>query len=269
MGRIIGIVSGKGGVGKTTLAINLGTVLAQHFKKDVTLIDCNVTTSHLGLYLGMYYCPLTLNKVLRGDATMEEAMYEHFSGVKVIPASLSLADLEGIDIIHLKDKVREIADKSDIIFLDASPGLGREAMACLKACDEVIFVTTPFVPAIMDIIRCQEILNEIRVRPIGIVLNQVNKEKYEMTPKEIEQLTRLPVIATIPYDKNVRKSLAAKTPVVIYKPKSKASKEFFRLGAALIGEEYESQGFLSKIIKKIKSRLKKRKEEELLFPQPL
>ena len=51
MARIIGIVSGKGGVGKTTLGINLGAALAHHLKKNVTIVDCNVTTSHLGLYL--------------------------------------------------------------------------------------------------------------------------------------------------------------------------------------------------------------------------
>ena len=64
MTRIIGVVSGKGGVGKTTLVANLGAALASLYKKDVIVVDCNVTTSHLGLYLGMYYYPISLNKVL-------------------------------------------------------------------------------------------------------------------------------------------------------------------------------------------------------------
>lgn len=267
MARIIGIVSGKGGVGKTTLAINLGVALAKNFNKNVTLVDCNLTTSHLGLYLGMYYCPLTLNKVLRGDNSIEEAIYEHFSGIKVVPASLSLADLEGIDILNLGEKVREISETYDMIFLDSSPGLGREAMGTLKACDEVIFVTTPFVPSVMDIIRCKEVVDELGIRQIGIVLNQVNKEKYEMSPKEIEQLARLPVIASIPYDKNVKKSLAIKTPLVIYKPKSKASKEFLKLAAFLIGEKYQESSAFLRLIEKIRSKFKKR--EEILFPQPI
>ena len=265
MGRIIGIVSGKGGVGKTTLAINLGAALVKNFNKNVTVIDCNLTTSHVGLYLGIYYSPLTLNKVLRGDTTIEEAIYEHFTGMKVIPASLSLADLEGIDIISLGEKIREISDRNDIIFLDSAPGLGREAMGTLKACEEVIFITTPFVPSVMDVIRCQEVVNEIGIKPIGIVLNQVSKEKYEMTAKEIEQLTRLPVIASIPYDKNVKKSLAAKLPVVIYRPNSKASKEFIKLAAFLVGEKYERKSIFSRILRIIKIG----KKEEILFPQPL
>ncbi len=266
MGKIIGIVSGKGGVGKTTLAINLGVALAKYFNKNITVVDCNLTTSHLGLYLGMYYCPLTLNKVLRGDNSIEEAVYEHFSGIKVVPASLSLADLEGIDILNLPEKVREISEINDIILLDSSPGLGREAMGTLKACDEVIFVTTPFVPCVMDIIRCKEVCDELGITQLGIVLNQVSKEKYEMSPKEIEQLTRLPVIAIIPYDKNIKKSLAIKTPLVIYKPNSKASKEFLKLSAFLIGEKYQQLSIFSRLIERIKSRFRKK---EVFFPQPI
>ena len=119
----------------------------------------------------MYYCPTTLNKVLRNEASIEEAIYHHFSGAKIIPASLSLRDLEGVDITQIKDVIKKLFDKTDIIILDASPGLGREAVSAIRASDEIIFVTTPFVPSVMDIIRCQEIANEVGAKPIGIVLN--------------------------------------------------------------------------------------------------
>ena len=68
MTRVIGVISGKGGVGKTTVVANLGAIFAQKYKKDVVIVDCNVSTSHLGLYLGMYYTPITLKQVLKGDA---------------------------------------------------------------------------------------------------------------------------------------------------------------------------------------------------------
>jgi septum site-determining protein MinD len=265
MARVIGIVSGKGGVGKTTVALNLGAVLAQRFKKNVTVIDCNVTTSHLGLYLGMYYCPVTLNKVLRGEKNIEDALCEHFSGMKIIPASLSLADLERVDITLLKDNLTGLSD-NDIVILDASPGLGREAVATLKACQEIIFVTTPFVPSVMDIVRTLEIVNELGIKPIGIVLNMVNREKYEMSISEVEQLTRLPVIASIPYDRSVNKSLASKMPVVSLDPKTGASRELFKLGATLIGETYTSDGTLTNFVDRLRSRFQ-RKKPDLQIPQ--
>lgn len=252
MARVIGIISGKGGVGKTTLTANLGASLAHFFKKNVTVIDCNITTSHLSLYLGIHFCPTSLNKVLRNEISIEEALYKHYSGANIVPASLSWKDLEGVDVIQIKDSIKKLFDKTDIILLDAAPGLGREALAAIKACDEVIFVTTPYVPCVMDVIRCLEVVNEIGVKPLGIVLNMVGNERYEMKKKEIEQLTGLPVIASIPLDKNVLKSLALRTPVVLFNKKSKASREIIKLASTLIGETYREEGFFSRIFKKLR-----------------
>lgn len=262
MARVIAIASGKGGVGKTTVALNLGTVLAQTFNKSVTLIDCNVTTSHLGMYLGIYYSPVTLNKALRGEVSMSEAMQDHLGGMKIIPASLSLSDLEGVDMIRLREKINMIADENEIILLDVAPGLGREAISALKASDEVLFVTTPYVPAVMDVVRTMEVVNELGVKPIGIVLNMIHKERYEMTPPEVEQLTRVPVIASIPYDKNVYKSMVEKLPITTFKPGNKVTKAVTRLGAALIGHTYEERrGIFSRIANRLRRRSRKRSLE--------
>ena len=244
MTRIIGVVSGKGGVGKTTVVANLGSVLASHFKKDVVIVDCNITTSHLGLYLGMYYCPVTFNQVLKGEAEIEDAMYDyHISGLRVIPASLSFSDLKGVDIARIKNAIKKLLGKTDFVLLDAAPGLGREAMATLQAADEVIFVNTPFVPSTMDIMKCHEVSNEMGIKQLGIVLNMIGKEKYELTKKEIEDLIELPVISSIPLDKNVLRSLTLKMPVVLFSPKSASSREFFKLAAKILGEEYRPEGF--------------------------
>ena len=251
MVRIIGIVSGKGGVGKTTVSLNLGAILAKQHKKNVTLVDCNVTTSHLSLYLGMYYCPVTLNKVLRGENFIEDSLQQHFSGMKIIPASLSLSDLEGIDITELRNSLKGIFDKNDIIILDGSPGLGREAMATIKASDELLYVTNPYIPFIMDIIRCQEVARESGIKQLGIVLNMVHKKKHEITRGEIEELTKLPVISTIPFDTNIHKSLALKMPIALYKPNTAASKEMFRLASFLIGEKYAQENFLTRLLRNL------------------
>ena len=254
MARVISIVSGKGGVGKTTLGLNVGASLAKHFNKKVTLIDCNVTTSHVGLYLGMYYCPITLNKVLRGEHKIEEAVSEHYSGMKVVPASLSLTDLEGVDITEIRNKIKGLMDNNDIVLLDGSPGLGREGIASMRASDEVLYVTNPYIPFVMDIVRCQEIAKEIGTKPLGVVVNMSNNKNYEMSNSEIEELTKLPVIANIPHDMNVHRSLTLKMPVVLFKPYSAASKEMLKLSSKLAGEIYRTESSFERLLRKLRLR---------------
>jgi septum site-determining protein MinD len=247
--RTIAIVSGKGGVGKTTVVTNLGMVLVSHFKKDVIIVDCNITTSHLGLYFGMYYYPVTLNQVLKGEAKIDSAIYNHFSGLKLIPASLSVEDLEGVDISKLKRSLKKLLGKTDFILLDSAPGLGREAMATFNACDEIIYVTTPYVPSISDVIRCKRVAEDVNVKEIGVVLNMTRNEKHELTKEDVEKLIELPVIASIPYDRKVLESLSMKIPIVVLESNSKISKEFVRLAGVLLGKEYkpEAEGFIQKL----------------------
>ncbi len=250
MARIIGILSGKGGVGKTTTVANLGTALASHYKKNVIIVDCNITTSHLSLYLGMYYSPVTLNQVLTGKAKIKDAIYDyHVPGLKVIPASLSLKDLKGVDVSKLSSVIKKLTDEADIVLLDAAPGMGREAMSTMRASDEVLFVSTPFVPSTMDIIKCHQVALEYGTKPLGIMLNMVGKERYELSTDEVKQLAELDVISIVPMDKNVLRSLALKTPVVTYNPSSPASRAFFELAGKLIGEKYVPETFLTRIAK--------------------
>ena len=250
MTRIIGILSGKGGVGKTTTVANVGTALASYFKKNVIIVDCNITTSHLSLYLGMYYSPVTLNQVLTGKAKIHEAIYDyHVPGLRVIPASLSLKDLRGVDISRLKRTIKKLSGEADIVLLDAAPGLGREAMATMRASDEVLFISTPFVPSTMDIIKSHQVALEVGVKPIGIMLNMVGKERYELSTDEVEQLAELPVTLSVPMDKNVLRSLALKTPVVLYDPSSPASRKFFELAGRLIGEKYKIESFIHRFMR--------------------
>lgn len=240
MTRIIGIVSGKGGVGKTTVAANLGAVLASLYKKRVIIVDCNITTSHLGLYLGMYYHPVSLNQVLRGEAGMDDAIYDYsIPGLKIIPASLSLDELKGVDIGELKYRIKDLFGKADIVLLDSAPGLGKEGLSTLRASDELIFVTTPFVPHVMDVIKTHQIANEIGAKSLGIVLNMSGEGRHELSPQDIEKLVELPIISIIPRDKHILRSLASKIPVVDLNPNSPASREIKKLAATLLGEEYK------------------------------
>lgn len=237
MSRIIGVVSGKGGVGKTTVVANLGVALTK-FEKKVTLVDCNVTTSHLGFYFGLYYYPKTLNNVLKGEISILDSTYLHQTGVNIVPASLALEDLMDVDIGKLKPSLSKISETSDMVLLDSAPGLGREAMGVLNSCEEVLFVTIPTFPAVTDISRCNKIIDKLGIKPLGVVLNMVRNTVFELTEGDVEELTNLPVLAKIPFDKNIGRSLELGLTNIEFKPLSKSSVAFTKLAAGLVGESY-------------------------------
>ena len=115
-----------------------------------------------------------------------------------------------LPITKLKQKIKTLFGKADIVLLDAAPGLGREATSAMRAADEILYVMTPFVPPMMDIIKCNAVANELNLKPLGVVMNMTGEGRYEVKPEEVEQLVELPVISNIPRDKDVLRSLAAK-----------------------------------------------------------
>lgn len=247
MTRMIGVASGKGGVGKTTIVANLGSVLATEFKKDVVIVDCNVTTSHLGLHLGMYSYPTSFNDVLKGKAGIESAIYEHMSGMRVVPASLFLEDLKGLDVVKIKNAIRKLEGLADVILLDSAPGLGREAMAALDACDEVLFVSTPYVPSLTDITRCKAIAEERGKKILGVILNMSTGESHELNAQDVEKIVELPVLVAIPYDRQILRSLSAKMPAVMAYPFSGSSRTFVSLAEKITGEKAPRKGFFERL----------------------
>ena len=107
MAKIYAIISGKGGVGKTTTAINLGTSLNK-LGEDVIIVDANLTTPNVGIHLGAPIVPTTLNQVLNNKAKIEDAIYEHESGTKIMPASLSLKEASRIKYNKLSDVTKKL-----------------------------------------------------------------------------------------------------------------------------------------------------------------
>jgi len=247
MVRIIGIVSGKGGVGKTVLASNLGIALQKYYKKTA-VVDFNFTTSHLSLYFGIYSHPITLNHVLRNEARLEDAIYSHHSGLKIVPGSLKLKDIINADVRNLRKLLKETFADFDIVLLDSAPGLGKEALTTLEASDEVLYVANPNIPSLVDIVKCNQVIGtlENRPTPIGIVVNRVRDKDYEIKNDEIMQFTELPVVGVIPEDEKILEGFNKKNLVALSKNGSRSKKSFFKIAARIIGTKYE-YSFLEKM----------------------
>ena len=152
MSKIIVITSGKGGVGKTTTAINLGAAM-NYFGKNVLIVDANLSTPNIGVHLGSPEVPINLNHILQDKADVFEAVYEHESGIKIIPSSLSIKELSKIKPEKLKSYKKDFKKVSDIVIMDSSAGLGDESINAIKTADEIILVTNPEIPAITDALK--------------------------------------------------------------------------------------------------------------------
>jgi len=238
MTRLIVITSGKGGVGKTTLTSNLAAALS-YFGENVIAMDANLTTPNLGLHLGLPLTSPTLHDVLKGESRLKDAIYPHPYGFKVIPSSISLNDLKGVDVGRLPEVSFSLLGKADYIIMDCAAGLGREALSALSASDETIIITNPTLPAVTDALKILKIAEESGIKVIGVVVNRVRRKKHELSSKQISEMLGAPIIAEIPEDKNIPKSILQKKTIIEYDPNSPAAIEIMKLAAWLAGKEYE------------------------------
>src|SRR3989344_1403655 len=171
MTRVYAIISGKGGVGKTTSTINLGVSLNQ-LGEQVIIVDGNLTTSNIGIHLGAPIVPITLNHVLSGQAKIEDAIYEHESGTKIIPASLSLKETTDIDYNKLSEISKKLKKITDHVLIDAAAGLGEEAKATIAAADEIIIITNPEMSAVTDALKTIKLAEEMNKIIKGVIINR-------------------------------------------------------------------------------------------------
>jgi len=247
MAKLITVTSGKGGVGKTTTAINLGAAL-NSFGKEVVIVDANLTTPNIGLHLGAPIVPISLNHVLSKKAKVYDAIYEHESGTKIVPSSLSVKDLKRINHYGLKDVGKKLKKVADYVIYDSAAGLGSEALASFIAADEIIIVTNPEIPAVTDALKTVKVIEEMGKFVKGVIVTRVKNKKVEMSISNISDMLELPILGIVPEDDNVPMSVVMKDALVHTHPKSKAAKAYMKIAAKIAGVPYKSNAsFIEKL----------------------
>jgi len=228
MKKVIVITSGKGGVGKTTTAINLGAAI-NYFGHDVLIVDANMSTPNIGIHLNSPEVPVSLNHVLQKKAYPFEAVYEHESGIKIMPSSLSVKELKKIKMDKLKSFKKDFLKISDFVIIDGAAGLGNEALSAIDLADELIIVTNPEMPAITDALKTVKVAQGMKKNISGII-----------------------IIGMIPEDITVQKALHKKDAVVHTHPKSKPARAYKEIAARIIGVVYDSRKDKETMIEKFK-----------------
>ena len=239
MPRIIVITSGKGGVGKTTTAINLAAAM-NYFKRDVLVIDGNLSTPNVGIHLNAPEVPINLNHILKGKAEPFEAVYEHESGIKIMPSSLSIRELKNTKSERMKDFRNEFKKISENIIMDSAAGLGMEAMAAMQVADELIIVTNPEMPAITDALKAVKLAQQIKKPVRGVIVTRVMKDDIELSPDVVRDMLEVPILGMVPEDDSVKKSISMKRAVVHSHPKSKAARAYKEIVAKMLNIRYDS-----------------------------
>jgi len=235
MCKVIGILSLKGGVGKTSSVVALGAAISKLGKK-VLLVDANFSAPNLGLHLNIVDPKITLHHVLNRSANISSAIYE-CGDMDVIPSSL----FERIKInpFKLRDKLDILKRHYDVIIIDSSPALNEETLATMLASDQLLVVTTPDIPTLSMTLKAVKLAKQRKTPIDGLIVNKVHNKNFELSLKEIEDTSEVPVLAVIPHDINILKALSEFTPLTIHKSNSKASKEYRKLAGTIIGEKYK------------------------------
>ncbi len=238
--KVYTIASGKGGTGKTSSSVNIGTSLAMLGKKTI-IMDADIGMANMGLIIGLENSPITLHEVLSGKAEIEQAVYEGPGGLKVVPSGISLQGFQNSDPEILRDAMVKLIDGVDFLLIDAPAGISKDAIIPMAIADEVLLVVNPELSSMADALKTK-VLTEMVGRSVGgIILNRVETEKCELTSQKVAGLIGSKVLGVIPEDVNVRKSAAFKIPIVIRSPKSPAAIAFKKVAATLAGEAFTEE----------------------------
>jgi septum site-determining protein MinD len=172
---------------------------------------------------------------LQGGAKIAEALYEHPSGTKIIPSSLSIKELKNVDLAGLKEIGKKLKKMADFVILDSAAGLGQEALAAIESGEESIIITNPEITAVTDALKTSKIIEQMGGEVKGVIVTRVKGLKTEMPIASIRDMLELPILGVIPEDNRVQEALVMKDALIHTHPKSRSSRAYRTIAARISG----------------------------------
>lgn len=233
LAQTIAVASGKGGVGKSNVAVNVALELAA-LGHRVTLLDADMALANADVLLGIspkYH----LGHVLTGQRTLPEVQIEVMPGLRLIPGGSGVAELSSLTLdqhARLMAELRAIETDSDFMIIDTAAGIAGNVIGILKAVAEAIIVTTPDPTALVDAYATIKLMHQAAPDTrIRIVVNDVvDLSDADHIFKQLRMTTArflnrdIEFLGTIPHDSELIDAVREQRPVVQYAPETPASR---------------------------------------------
>lgn len=250
-GRIVAITSGKGGVGKSSVAVNLAARLAQMGRR-VVLVDADLGTANADVLCNVTPAN-TLAHVVAGRRTLKQTLVDGPGGFSLIPGASGLAQMAALgeyERLHLMQQVQELEREVDLILLDTGAGVGPNVLGFVVASDQQLVVTTPEPTAITDAYALIKTLSrQRRDLHVCVLVNMVR------TPQEGRAtFERIAAVSArflslepryaghLPVDARVATAVRRRVPFVLENPRGGASECISQLAHRLDRNAIEPRG---------------------------
>ena len=238
--KVIAVTSGKGGVGKTNVSVNLSMALSQG-GKDVLLLDADLGLANVDVLLGLRPRH-TLSDVINGSRALEEIIISGPESLKIIPASSgvkNMADLNSMEHAGIIRAFSELSHSIDVLMIDTAAGISDSVITFTRAAQEVIVVVCDEPTSITDAYALIKVLNkDYGIRRFRVISNMVQslqegrelfKKIMTVTDKYLD--VQLDFMGMVPYDDFLRKAVQRQKAVIDAYPRSKSALAFKSLSA--------------------------------------
>ncbi|HEX4949839.1 MAG TPA: MinD/ParA family protein [Blastocatellia bacterium] len=233
LAQTIAVASGKGGVGKSNVAVNVALELAE-LGHRVTLLDADLALANADVLLGLTP-KFHLGHVLTGQRTLQEVQIEVTDGLRLIPGGSGVAELASLSLeqqARLLAELRALETDSDFMIIDTAAGIAGNVIGILKAVSEVIIVTTPDPTALVDAYATIKLMHQSATdTAIRVVVNDVvelgdaDRVFKQLRTTTARFLNRdIEYLGTIPHDAELIEAVREQRPVVQYAPDTPASR---------------------------------------------
>lgn len=244
-GSVITVFGAKGGIGKTTIATNLATALVQKTNQSVVLVDLDTRFGDVGILMDIpverSIADMAVPEEEITREVVQECLYQHNSGVYILPAPIRPTDWRNVHAGHIERIVQVLTQTYDYVVLD-TPGTFNDIVArALELASMVVLVATVDMASLKDTLLAIDMLRSWNFpqEKIKLVINATN-EAVNVQPQEVKRMLGRDVFWSIPYDRNISTATQLGMPVVLAKPTSRASESIVEMAYALSGVRAKS-----------------------------